>query len=325
MTASARRGRVPVRSARPSRAPSVRASAESPRHQADSCGRGLQESGRAYSPAAGSDATRQETPPRRRRCPAPASASPCPRQNHADEDEEIHQRAARVAGDDDDQSHHKGSMRCRLNRRFQSAKVSPILQQRKLIGDKTMKKIFTTSAGCTVTGNCARKPTPGFADVIHEPRHAVAISRLAEGREQQQEEKADVGQQPLPLLRPARICRCSRGKVERQPDEQAEAPARQRTQACRENCRTGDKHHAVERRGHAQRRQHRVGLAQHVMQRFPLVPSVLPPLPKILGMMYQYSTIPPVCKPRVFFLPLFTLCSCKRNCASRCGVLYYKF
>ena len=60
--------------------------------------------------------------------------------DHADEDEEIHQRAARVTGDDDDQPHHKGGMRRRLNDVFKAHKVSPILQQRKLIGEQNDEK-----------------------------------------------------------------------------------------------------------------------------------------------------------------------------------------
>ncbi len=93
-------------------------------------------------------------------------------------------------------------MRRRLNDVFKAHKVSPILQQRKLIGEQNDEKIFTTSAGCTVTGEISKKPNAEvFADVIHTEPRAVAISRLAEGREQQQE-KADVeAQQPLPFLR----------------------------------------------------------------------------------------------------------------------------
>ena len=142
---------------------------------------------------------------KRRRAAADAQRQPALRhargKDHADEDEEIHQRAARVAGYDDDQSHHKGSMRCRLNDVFKAHKVSPILQQRKLIGEQNDEKDLYDLRRLHRDGEIAQEANAEvFADVIHTEPRAVAISRLAEGREQQQE-KADVeAQQPLPLL-----------------------------------------------------------------------------------------------------------------------------
>ena len=211
---------------------------------------------------------------KRRRAAAEPQRQPALRhargKNHADEDEEIHQRAARVAGYNDDQPHHKGGMRRRLNDVFKAHKVSPILQQRKLIGEQNDEKDLYDLRRLHRDGEIAQEANAEvFADVIHTEPRAVAISRLAEGREQQQE-KADVeAQQPLPLLRQLEYVDAREEEVERQPDEQAEALHGNVLERAAKACRAGDEHHAIERRGHAQREQHRVGLAQHVMQRFP--------------------------------------------------------
>ena len=97
-----------------------------------------------------------------------------------------------------------------------------------------------------------------LADVVHAEPGAVAVARQAERRAQQQDKSEIKGQQPLPLFAQLPHINGGKEKIKQHTDHQAESlngDIFQRAAKVRGAC---DKHHPVERRGHAQSEQHQV-------------------------------------------------------------------
>ena len=179
---------------------------------------------------------------------------------HADKHEQINQAAARIARDQIIEHEHKKHMRCGLDDVGKTLKIALLPQLDHLVGQQKDERDLHDLRRLHRDGKIP-DAEPG----------TVVVSRKSQRREQQQD-KADVeSEEPFPALAQLRHVQRGEEKECHNADHPAQAlhdhaferPVIHRVRG------TGDQHHTVERGQRAQRQQHQIRLAQHVVRQLP--------------------------------------------------------
>ena len=184
---------------------------------------------------------------------------------HAQEDEEIDKPAARVLGEDIVEDKHRARVRRGLDDIGKAREVLFLLQQRKLARQEDNERDLHDLGGLNGDGKILQKAdAEPFADVVHAEPGAVAVSRQAKGRAQQQNEAEVERQQPLPFFSDLRHVDAGEQEVEQHAQQQAKSLNGNIFKGIAEMRGARDEHHAVKRGNGAQRQQHHIRLPHHI-------------------------------------------------------------
>ena len=123
-----------------------------------------------------------------------------------------------------------------------------LLQQRKLARQEDNERDLHDLGGLNGDGKILQKAdAEPFADVVHAEPGAVAVSRQAKGRAQQQNEAEVERQQPLPFFSDLRHVDAGEQEVEQHAQQQAKSLNGNIFKGIAEMRGARDEHHAVER------------------------------------------------------------------------------
>ena len=187
------------------------------------------------------------------------------RKRHAHKDEQIHKAAARILGDHIIKEEHDPRVRRGLDDIGKAREVLFLLQQRKLARQEDNERDLHDLGGLNGDGKILQKAdAEPFADVVHAEPGAVAVSRQAKGRAQQQNEAEVERQQPLPFFSDLRHVDAGEQEVEQHAQQQAKSLNGNIFKGIAEMRGARDEHHAVKRGNGAQRQQHHIRLPHHV-------------------------------------------------------------